>query len=386
MVEPTNADITSGPLANFPPTSSPELDTLLATFRSKVFLPAHLPAKQQALVYKQKHQKMLNSEPFHVEIGREKVQLTPLDRTRDEPGTRRGLAQVLGLMKEQRDWENLPRFLEELLLAGRNLSEAQFEKIVRRANEAGMQHIVIECVKRAKNTGLVLKDLRVVRQVMWGAHVRGLQRGWDKKGLEKALVYAEYVAHSLESELHSGGRAIDTQDARAQPDIIGVLLEICAFRATRFLDGKDEDGRVGRYAERLMYTWPNTTLPDFTTDINNNNNNNHDEQSSEVTQEAEAGNPNMDTEQQTTNSKPKPERIAARQANYELQRWVPVWKGMQVSVQVLDPKTQTARWLKDTLPSIEKMLLQAQEVVERGLAENATTPRGLKWYLDLQKI
>lgn len=353
-------------MATFTATSTPELDALLSSFRSKVFIPAHLPRRQKGLIYKQKYKPMLEADPVFIEVGKEKVQLFHIDRVKDEPSTRKGVEKMLELMKDKRDWENLPLLLAELKIAKRK-SVPPVEKLVRRANEAGMQHVVLECVKRTKETGMTLTSLDVVREVMWGAHLRGHRAGWDERVTERALKYAENVSFLLEKQLHTrgGGQEVSQQpDPRTQPDVVGVLLETAAIRALKHQGGQDKDGKVAQYAERLMECWENVTL-DSTED-----------QSSTRAQNG--------GDDDSTRAKATPLWVAA---NYDLQRWSPVWKGMEIAARILDPKTEVARWLKKTLPDVENVLQRACELVERShVGKPEVRRRGLEWYHDMRKI
>ena len=50
-------------LATFNPTKSPELDTLLTTWRNKVFLPTVVSDHHQKLIFKTKHSDLLENDP-----------------------------------------------------------------------------------------------------------------------------------------------------------------------------------------------------------------------------------------------------------------------------------------------------------------------------------
>ncbi|KAI9793428.1 MAG: hypothetical protein M1816_000321 [Peltula sp. TS41687] len=359
-----------GPISTFAPTSSTELDTLLSLFRSQVFMPAHLPNRQKALIYKRKYQAMLENEPVYVELGggteRESVLLSHINRTRDEPNTRQGVAKMLELMKTPGDWENLPLLLAEWKIAGRKHGRSlpPVEKWVRRANEAGMQGVVVECVKQVARTGLCLTEVRVVREVMWGAHLRGHQheRGWeDERITGKALAHAENVERLMEGPLHAGGleEGMEMVDPRTQPDVVGVLLETAAIKALKHQDGLDGDRKVARYAERLMGCWRNADA---------------------------VGSPEDAVASAEDAVRGKERRVWAA-ANYELQRWAPVWKGMEIAARIVDPKTEVAEWLKSTLPGVENVLKKNCEVVESSLGrKTGVKRRGLDWYHGLRKI
>ncbi len=158
----------TGALPTFTPTSDAELDTILSTFRSKVFVPSHLLKRHRDLVYRKRHRPLLNVEPITVMIGAEEVPLEPLDHLSSEPNMRREFSRMLSLMKEAKDWNSLPGFLAGCHTAKRKVDARLLEKMVRKANEAGRQRTVMECIRRSDTTGFILGDARIVREVKVG--------------------------------------------------------------------------------------------------------------------------------------------------------------------------------------------------------------------------
>ncbi len=228
--------------------------------------------------------------------------------------------------------------------------------------------VVLACVAQAERTGLVLRDLRVVREVMWGAHLRAVRAAWAEDETRKALAQAEAVVLQLESPNHVGKIRLGAQDPRVRPEIIGVLLELAAARAANHTGRKDVEGKVEQYAARLMATWQHASFEDF---------GRQDEAQTEVATEAETG---AEMEAETKASTTGRNWVVA---NYELQIWAPVFKGMRLASLVLNPKTELAGQLESRLSSLETYLRQAADVVEESVTESKSR-RGLDWWRALQ--
>lgn len=243
----------AGAVPIFAEASSPELQDLLSTMRENIFLPAHLSKPHQALIFGARHQKVLEDDPVTVEVSGENFRLKHIDRMKDQPGTVEILLKFISLMKDKKDWDNLPIFLEGLRIAGRNLKPQYWEKLVRKAGQAGQQHIILECARRASRTGFVLKDLNLVREVMWWIQHKTLSTGWTAQSTKRALSMAEQIADLLEEEKHCGGSFLSGSDPRARPEVVGVLLQLVAAHA-KLSSGKDEDGKVEIYSRRLLGT------------------------------------------------------------------------------------------------------------------------------------
>lgn len=221
--------------------------------RENVFLPAHLSKAHQALVFGARHRKILEDDPVTVEVSGENFKLKHIDRMKDQPGGIEALWKAVSLMEEKKDWDNLPIFLEGLRIAGRKLKPQYWEKLVRKAGQAGQQGTILECARRASRTGFVLKDLNLVREVMWWTQHKALSAGWTVQSTRKALAMAEQIADLLEDEKHCGRAFVGATDPRARPEVVGVLLELAAAHA-KLSGGTDEDGKVEIYSKRLLGT------------------------------------------------------------------------------------------------------------------------------------
>ncbi|KAI9876560.1 MAG: hypothetical protein M1830_006211 [Pleopsidium flavum] len=328
-----------GALPTFTPTSSAELDTILSTFRSKVFLPSHLLKRHRDLVFRKRNHPVLTSEPVTVTIGDEEIQLEPIDHIADVPNIRKELGHLLRVMKEPSDWDNLPAFLEGLFLAKRKLDGGLVDKMVRMASEMGRQGVVMECVRRAGTTGLVLNDAKHLRQVMWGARLRALQAGWSEEGMDKALLQAEQIMELLEDPKHSSKLGVVGEHPRTLPEVNGVVLELAAVKAVKYANSKDEDRKVATYATTTLASIQTHGNFDFNSDDW------HD-------------------------------------ANYKLQMWAPVLHGLRLAFGVLKENTTLAQDIRNTTRELGEVVSQTRTIVLANTPQDGTR-RGLKVYDDI---
>ena len=155
-------------------------------------------------------------------------------------------------MKDGDDWRALPALLEGLH-KGHSVPEMNFqEKIVRKAVQADQLSVVVRCLNRSALTGITLKNDNILSLTLWGLHEHAQAAQWDEERLNKALRYSVEIAQLLESEEHGSGRRILPNDPRTRPTTIAVFLELYAVLAQKYKGGKDVDGNVKKYADRLM--------------------------------------------------------------------------------------------------------------------------------------
>lgn len=274
-------------------------------------------------------------------LGDEVLQLHPLDHQKDEPNTRASFAKVLALMSETGDWKNLPGFLEGLRIARRSVKGWQMEKMVRKANESGRMGVVHDCLRRVEGTGLGLWDVRVAREVMWGAVGKCVRSGWSKEGVEGGRKFAEDVWELMFDPRHAE-KMVGREDAKKRPEVLGVLVQMHAAKAVLFGEGKDEGGKVEIYMGLMLGQWDNAELE-------------------------------IDEENWSD-------------ANYKLLTWAPVWHGMMLAQTVLHPSSPTAKTLKT------KLTQDVEPLIETAAAALAAHPsedgkrRGLKMYEELIQV
>jgi hypothetical protein len=213
-------------------------------------------------MYLDKHQRELTIEPVYAYIKGEKFQLEHIDRVKDVPAGLRGLLEATSLMKEAKDWDNLPSLLHGLTNARRSLHSDTLERITRRAGMAGRPDILLECARRVDDTRFKLSKPQLVAELMNQIQSKAMKSGWEAKATKQALAWAETVSELLEDERHAGKRHLaGVEDVRVRPEVIGVLLQLSAVRATRCYDSEDRDGKVALYVERLLGS-PARMLPD----------------------------------------------------------------------------------------------------------------------------
>ncbi|KAJ9640016.1 hypothetical protein H2199_006250 [Coniosporium tulheliwenetii] len=226
-------------LPSFTETPNTELNTLLATMRTKIFLPAHLNREQLDLIYK----------PVHIPVSPTPPNPHPLEhinRVRDLPRTWPIFNSALCAAQSKQDWANIVTMLEGFKSSKRKLKSAWLQKFVRRANMAGRQAVVLQALQRVEHTGLSLGDQGVLETVLAGVVDMAVEH------TKKALSYAEQVAAWMEQPEHCGRAWVGKSDPRASPAVIGVLVELSAVLATKFEERLDDDGKVKMYTERLL--------------------------------------------------------------------------------------------------------------------------------------
>ena len=349
----------TGGLPTFIETPSSELNDLLATVRSRIFIPSHLSIPQQRLIYRARNHAMLRNDPFYVDIGGESVQLQPIDRTKDVPDSWKSVMRAVDLLsgavtsnsKDNRLWDNLVAVLAGMRTAGRRWKAWQWERIVRQVGQAGAAHIVLAAVQQAEKTGLYLHDIRVVREVFWAFRTKAAQADWNLEHTDKALRYVRQVAALLDDKNHSAKREADMPDPRYEADLIGVLLELLAVRVENHLEKEspeeqEELEKLRSYVERLMS--------------------------------------NLDQSQigRTGNNRV----FRAAEADYELLRGAPVYNGLRISQKILEGRMPQGDAVKKAIRELDEKLREAAEVVKADEPKDLEKRGGLKWFQALTQL
>lgn len=250
----TTTQRAKGGLPNFVPTSQPELDDILLSLRDKHLVPAALSRSERNLIFKPKNKQLLEDNPQVVTIGGEDIQLQWIDRTHDIISHRDLVPDAVNLMGkgEKRDWNNLPALLVGLHKAKLTPDDRMMGKIIRLATNSGRYGTILQCLHQAPNTGMTMQKEEVLAGVIYGLHHLAQHDGWSEASTSKAIRDANEVAMMLEDEDHGTGKFIRDNDPRRRPEVIGVFLELAAVYAWKFQGGKDVDGKVAAYAERLL--------------------------------------------------------------------------------------------------------------------------------------
>jgi hypothetical protein len=76
--------------------------------------------------------------------------------------------------------------------------------------------------------------------------------GWDEKAIQTTLEHAQQAADLMELPEHCGHRVVAPGDPRADPVVIGVLLELAA-RVAQFRQGDSSPQVLAEnYAQKLV--------------------------------------------------------------------------------------------------------------------------------------
>ena len=98
-----------------------------------------------------------------------------------------------------------------------------------------------------------MKKEAVLDAVILALRDLGATDGWgDREKLEQALKDGNEISMRLEDEEHGSKRVLTENDPRRRPEVLSVFLELVAVYSWKYQDGKDEDGRVRAFADRLL--------------------------------------------------------------------------------------------------------------------------------------
>jgi hypothetical protein len=216
-----------------------------------VFVPSYLNKNQLKLVRQTKNKSQLENDPVYATFGDEEIRLEHLDVTKDQP-PKKAFLEFLSLAKEPKDWQNLPALLEGWHHARPNMPADWYSKMVTMANRAGMLPIIIQCLWQVESNGFTMSAPMTRSTIFQSIRINAKESGWEKNVTEKSLKQAQTVLELMEKPAHCGSRIVSDSDPRAEPVAIGLPLELTARRAKTQFKGKDEDGLVATYANRLI--------------------------------------------------------------------------------------------------------------------------------------
>ena len=244
-------------------------------------------------------------------------------------------------MKEGKDFDTLPGILEGYKLAKRNVTDAMKEKMIRKCSQVGKGGLIMKCIQEVDKTGIKLDSLSVARCVMLISVYRAIESEWSKAGLEKASRFAESILNMLEDPQHVVSKGTPKHlDPRIHPDILGVVLSSFATRAVRLQTAQDHDGKVAKYAQRMLSLWPNA---DFSLD-----------------------------------------KAGWHSANTQLLRWTPTWHGMNMALRVLNSKSELGRRLNDAFrKDVQPLVEKARDILLAHPPAEGGQRLGMKMYSDL---
>ncbi|PYI06119.1 hypothetical protein BO78DRAFT_344299 [Aspergillus sclerotiicarbonarius CBS 121057] len=244
-------NVSRNAVPTFTPTSSPELDQTLNRFREELFIPFGLGQQQRRLMFRQKYADRLEQEPVTANLGEEEFLLRPMD-PQSRP-TKNEAIEAISLMKNTTDWNNLVSLLAGLRMSNRLIKASRMEWIVRKAAEANALGVVLECAKQVERTGLRLNEVGFVQRLFFELHRKAQAAEFEGPEVAKALSIATQLVGLMERPGHVQHDVV--KDPKRRPFVIGTLLELSAARALSEFGGKDQDGNVRLYSQRLLGSW-----------------------------------------------------------------------------------------------------------------------------------
>lgn len=246
-------------IPTFQPTSSSELDAILLEVRNKIFLPEIVNSTVRKLIYRPARQQILLNEPGVTQSlsdGTE-IQVMPLG-IHDRPKKHQTLFKILELMIQTGQWENLPTLLEGLKLSKQHPEKTDwFPKLIRKASEVGQFDIILKCAQNGEKTGVLFTNPDVVREIIPALHNAAVSAEWKGEDLDRintlvenlvSIIYSTASTHKL--------RTGQDVDYRKSPEVLGLILELAVAKAQTVHGGKDTDGKVLNYVQKLDVLWP----------------------------------------------------------------------------------------------------------------------------------
>ncbi|KAF9872735.1 hypothetical protein CkaCkLH20_09914 [Colletotrichum karsti] len=246
----------------FDKTSNAKLAPILESIQSSIILPYYLPVHQRQRVFSEKMKHSLRSNPVYVEVDGYEHRFDHID-THSIPASRAITWEALRAMESPEDWKNFGRLLAGMSVAGRRYTPVDFAKMIRIAGSKGQIYSIIEAARQVRHTYFKLDTREKVGMVMHYVQMRAAASGWDKEMTEQSLRWAEMVLEMVQDEKHQfkHNPAVEPQQEiswplHRDPQVIGAVLHLSAVLAVKHNDGKDVDGKVALYAQKLTKTWP----------------------------------------------------------------------------------------------------------------------------------
>ncbi|POS88036.1 hypothetical protein EPUL_000645 [Erysiphe pulchra] len=351
-----------GPVPKMSGVLNSELEERLEKFRAVAVLPRHLAKNQQVLVYNKKYASMLENEKITARIAGEEFRLKYINVIKDIPRIKMFLYDILPLMKDKEDWRVLPNVLHGLKNTGFKMKLPIAEKLVRTACINGRQNVILECLRRTKDTGMDLSHPNFTKTVLFWICFKAFEQDKSIECVSKSLSMAEQILEMLEDEKYTGSKYKNISiHQRNHPEILGIPLCIAALRASKFKDNKDKDLRVAKYATEFVCKSIATPLLPTSNDV----------RQAQTVQDLE----NMVKNLRNTQ---KDEELtkAIKSRNYEreiLQSQIAKWlhwlmlnilvvKGIRLALPILDSTFQHKQQLQEKLADLEENIESIQSV------------------------
>ena len=234
-------------VVKFIETEDPNINDMLTTFRRKVLIPLALNKEQKKLAFRPSSKEVLETDPIVVQLPGEKVRLEHIDRLRDQPNFRKTLFRLMDSAETDVDFDNTITLIEGTR-GHRKVEDEWIRRLVKKVVRKDMVDELLRAFKRGQKTGFVFRRNSIYSSTFrFAIHLEGAQNGWDEASTPRALSHAEQMVLMMEREPHKSSPP-ETRD----PWTIGAVLEPAAVMALRHRGGRDEDGKVAMYTERLM--------------------------------------------------------------------------------------------------------------------------------------
>lgn len=230
-------------------------------------MPAALSPQHKRLIFRRRHDELLNKDPgitVTMDDG-EEIRLRPTNEM-SKPARKGYQTQFLKQLEDSKStWNNLLPFLQGIVMA-RDMPSAHFwEKLTRKAGEAGREGVLLDCAKSVDKTEFRLSRPGVAREFFIAFHRRAAADGFKGATLEAVWNRAQNVALMLESPDHiqrkpnnaseAGERQpeeSDQADVRSDPTVLATLLELSSHMALK--DKTDSLKKtVASYATKVAY-------------------------------------------------------------------------------------------------------------------------------------
>jgi hypothetical protein len=266
-VNPAATHITS-----FTPTSSPELDELLASIRQKIILPSYLSREQRKKLVSARWAKKLNQNPIFMEVDGEVFKFRYTDPfAGDIPNTRKSVIAALERFETDADFLNLRPLLEGIQAVGRRLGDMDevHAKLIRTLGAKGRVLELLECARGARRTGLRLDTSEKINELLHFVQLRAADASWNRAATAQALRWAEMVLELVEDEAHArpasavanAAAAVEDIPLSRDPQVLMAPLHLAAALAVKTGGEADEAlaRKVHQLAAAVVRVWPAET-------------------------------------------------------------------------------------------------------------------------------
>lgn len=193
----------SGVRTLFVETPDSDLNKTLKHIQDNIILPAHLPPKQQRLVFDPKMTSRLEQDPIILEIEGYEHRFSTIDRFNDVQNSKVLWNKTLTLMNTSGDWSNLAAFLAGYKKAGVKIRFFHWGALVRLAGEGGGLPVLIDCAKQGEKTGFRLNTAEKVAKIFLYVNQKIVASGLDEAETIQARKWAGVLLDLLQRPEHA---------------------------------------------------------------------------------------------------------------------------------------------------------------------------------------